>query len=264
MDPLNTEKVIATNNSKPVFTIDKIEEMNLKSRASYLGNPTSKTSGDSRTIMVGTVENKEILPRTITVFGFSLGTAHEFMERVHRYYTEDPETPILILVMSYGGDVDGLMGMVGTIDTYPTMEFRTLVSGTSMSCGAALLSAGTKGKRYALPHARIMVHKVSSGNWGNTDDNTNEAKETARINDELFSILAKNSKHSAEAWMKTLTNLDGAREFYLSAEDALENGIIDFIVTDLTEVIPMAPMEENPPNEIGPSQEDGPVEGGGE
>jgi len=241
--------------SEKGFTLQRIDELNLRAQASYLGRNTTAVKNETTTVLMGSVENKEVLPRTITVYGFSLRTAHEFMERVHQYYTEDSEGPILILVMSYGGEVDGLMGIVGTIETYPTIEFRTLVSGTAMSCGAALLSAGTKGKRYTLPHARVMVHKVSAGMWGNVDDNVNEGKETVRINDELFGILAKNTKHSVEAWMKTLADLEGARELYLSAEDALEIGLVDEIVADMSSIIPVYPIEEVPPDQLGKNQD---------
>ena len=237
------------------LTLQKIEELNLKAQSSCLNRNTYPVKDETTTVLMGSVENKEILPRTITVFGFGLGTAHEFMERVHKYYTDDPNGPVLILVMSYGGMVDGLMGMIGTIKAYPTIEFRTLVSGTAMSCAAVLLSVGRPGKRYALAHSRIMVHKVSSGMWGNIDDLENEVEETKRLNAEFLEILAENTNFDVKTWEDALNGENGARELYIPAEEALKIGIVDEIVTDMTTVIPVAPFEDDPPDQLGESQD---------
>lgn len=138
---------------------------------------------------------------------------------------EDPTADIYFYINSPGGSVyDGLA-------IYDTMQLSscpisTICVGTAASMGAILLAGGTKGKRFALPNSRIMIHQVRSSFAGTTSDINIQAKETNFLMSKLMSILSEHTGHEIE---KVTQDCD--RDYWMSSSESVEYGIIDEILT---------------------------------
>lgn len=136
---------------------------------------------------------------------------------------ENPEKDITMYINSPGGYVSAGLAIYDTMQ-HIRPNVATICIGNSISMAAVLLAAGTKGKRYALPHSRIMLHQPSGSAGGQSTDIQIHAKEILRTRETLTEIIAKHSgKTLDEVRAKT------ERDFYLSPEEALEFGIIDEI-----------------------------------
>jgi ATP-dependent Clp protease protease subunit len=141
---------------------------------------------------------------------------------------EDPDKEINVYINTPGGAVTAGLAI------YDTMQFvkpdvSTYCVGQATSMGALLLSAGTKGKRYALPHARIMIHQPWGGVEGAAADISIQAKEILRLRSRLEEILAKHTGQPLERIQK-----DTDRDYFMSAEEAKEYGIVDEVITNIT------------------------------
>lgn len=146
-------------------------------------------------------------------------------ELIYLEYT-DAEKDITIYINSPGGYVSSGLAI------YDTMQFikpdvSTICIGQASSMGAVLLAAGTKGKRYALPHSRFMLHQPLGGAGGQAADIAIHAREIVRIKDTLSGILVKHTGQKAEVIRK-----DTDRNFYMDSKEALEYGLIDEILTE--------------------------------
>lgn len=137
---------------------------------------------------------------------------------------EDPEKDIYFYINSPGGVVTSGMAIFDTMN-YIRPKVATICIGQAASMGAFLLSSGEKGKRYALPHARIMIHQPLGGAQGQASDIAIQAEEILRMKKELNAILAKNTGQS----VKTLEK-DTDRDNFLSAKEALDYGLIDEVL----------------------------------
>jgi len=137
---------------------------------------------------------------------------------------EDADKDITIYINSPGGYVSSGLAIYDTIQ-FIKPDVSTICIGQASSMGAILLAAGTKGKRYALPHARIMLHQPIGGVTGQATDIAIHAKEIIRIKETLCKILVKHTKQKPEIIRK-----DTDRNFFMEAEEALEYGIIDEIL----------------------------------
>jgi ATP-dependent Clp protease protease subunit len=137
---------------------------------------------------------------------------------------EDPEKDIYFYINSPGGVVTAGMAIFDTMN-YIRPDVATICVGQAASMGAFLLSSGEKGKRYALPHARIMIHQPLGGARGQASDIAIQAEEILRMKRELNNILAKNTGQSVKRIEK-----DTDRDNFLGAQDALEYGIIDEVL----------------------------------
>jgi len=137
---------------------------------------------------------------------------------------EDPEKDIYFYINSPGGVVTAGMAMFDTMN-YIRPDVATICIGQAASMGAFLLSAGEKGKRYALPHARIMIHQPLGGAQGQASDIQIQAEEILRMKKELNSILAKNTGQS----IKTIEK-DTDRDNFMSATEAQKYGMIDEVL----------------------------------
>ncbi|MCD6173507.1 MAG: ATP-dependent Clp endopeptidase proteolytic subunit ClpP [Sulfurimonas sp.] len=137
---------------------------------------------------------------------------------------EDPEKDIYFYINSPGGVVTAGMAIFDTMN-YIRPHVATICIGQAASMGAFLLSSGEKGKRYALPHARIMIHQPLGGAQGQASDIAIQAEEILRMKKELNLILAKNTGQSIE----TIEN-DTDRDNFLSAKESLEYGLIDEVL----------------------------------
>ena len=137
---------------------------------------------------------------------------------------EDADRDINVYINSPGGIVTSGLAI------YDTMQFVkpdvcTYCMGQATSMGAVLLSAGTKGKRYGLPHARVMIHQPWGGVQGAAADISIQAKEILTLRDKLYDILVKHTNQSAERIKK-----DCDRDFFMSSEEAKAYGIIDEVI----------------------------------
>lgn len=138
--------------------------------------------------------------------------------------SEDPEREINMYINSPGGSVTAGLAI------YDTMQFvkppvSTLCVGQAASMGSLLLTAGAKGKRYALPHSRILIHQPHGGFEGQAADIEIQARETLRIRELLNEIL---SKHTGQAVKKIEKDTD--RDNFMSAAEAVEYGLIDEVI----------------------------------
>ena len=137
---------------------------------------------------------------------------------------EDPEKDIYFYINSPGGVVTAGMAIFDTMN-YIRPDIATICIGQAASMGAFLLSSGEKGKRYALPHARIMIHQPLGGAQGQATDIAIQAEEILRMKSELNGILAKNTGQSIKKIEK-----DTDRDNFMSAKEAKEYGMIDEVL----------------------------------
>ncbi len=137
---------------------------------------------------------------------------------------EDPEKDIYFYINSPGGVVTAGMAIFDTMN-YIRPSVATICIGQAASMGAFLLSSGEKGKRYALPHARIMIHQPLGGAQGQATDIAIQAEEILRMKKELNMILAKNTGQSVKTVEK-----DTDRDNFMSAAQAQKYGMIDEVL----------------------------------
>jgi len=140
--------------------------------------------------------------------------------------SEDPDKDINLYINTPGGIVSAGLAIYDTMQ-YITPQITTICIGQAASMGAVLLAAGAKGKRYALPNARIMIHQPSGGAQGQATDIHIAAREILRIRERLNEILAKHTGKPIEQIQQ-----DSERDFFLSAEEAVDYGIVDKVIYD--------------------------------
>lgn len=139
--------------------------------------------------------------------------------------SEDPERDIHFYINSPGGSVSAGLAIYDTMQ-YIRPDVSTLCLGQAASMAAWLLAAGTKGKRYALPHSRIMIHQPLGGIQGVAADIDIQAREILRIREQLNAILVKHTGQSLKRIEK-----DTDRDLFLTSQQAVEYGIVDEVIT---------------------------------
>jgi ATP-dependent Clp protease protease subunit len=139
--------------------------------------------------------------------------------------SEDPERDINLYINSPGGQITAGMAVYDTMQ-YVRCPVSTLCFGQAASMGAVLLAAGTQGKRFALPHARILLHQPMGGYQGQATDIDIHAKEIIRMREEIENILVKHTKQTIER-----IHEDTERDFFMGGEQAKEYGIIDKVLS---------------------------------
>ena len=137
---------------------------------------------------------------------------------------EDPDKDIHFYINSPGGVVTAGMAIYDTMQ-YIKPDVSTICVGSAASMGAVLLTAGAKGKRYALPHARVMIHQPLGGVQGQASEIEIHAREILRMREELNGILASHSGQSIDVVAK-----DTDRDNFMSAQDAVNYGLIDEVL----------------------------------
>ena len=137
--------------------------------------------------------------------------------------SEDPEKDINLYINSPGGVVTAGLAIYDTMQ-YIKPDVATFCIGMAASMGALLLTAGAKGKRYALPYSRVMIHQPLGGAQGQATDIEIQAREIVRLREVTQEIL---SKHTGQPMEKIMTDTD--RNFFMSAQEAKDYGIIDEI-----------------------------------
>jgi ATP-dependent Clp protease, protease subunit len=141
---------------------------------------------------------------------------------------EDSEKEIHFYVNSPGGLVTAGLAIYDTMQ-YIRSPVATYCMGQAASMGALLLAAGEKGKRFALPHSRILIHQVSGGFTGQASDVDIQAREILRLREELNDILAK---HTGQPMERIAQDTD--RDYFMSGEEAKEYGLVDQVITHRT------------------------------
>ena len=139
--------------------------------------------------------------------------------------SEDPDKDIHLYINSPGGVVTAGLAIYDTMQ-YIKPDVSTICIGQAASMGSILLTAGAAGKRYALPHARIMIHQPLGGAQGQSTDIQIQAKEILRLREVGNNILARHTGQDPEK-----INVDTERDNFMSAEEAREYGLIDEVVT---------------------------------
>ena len=137
----------------------------------------------------------------------------------------DPKADISLYLNTPGGQVSSGLAIYDTMQLIQP-DVATICTGMAASMGSILLVAGLKGKRSALPHSRVMIHQPLGGVQGQASDILIEAKEIEKLRTELFSIIAE---HSGQPYAKVAA--DGDRNFWMTAQEALEYGMVDQILT---------------------------------
>jgi len=145
--------------------------------------------------------------------------------------SEDPDREVSLYINSPGGSVYAGLAIYDTIQ-YVKCDVQTICVGIAMAMGALLLAAGTAGKRMALPNAKILIHQVSSGFEGQATDIEIQAREVIAIKRRLEKIIAQ---HTGQPLDKVSNDME--RDYFMTADEAKEYGIIDNIVAHRSEVI---------------------------
>jgi len=163
-----------------------------------------------RIVFLGTPVNDEI--------------SNVVMAQLLHLESEDPDKDISIYINSPGGSITALFAIYDTME-YIKNDVQTICMGQAASAAAVLLAAGTPGKRFALPHSRILLHQPSGGAEGQSVDIEIQAREILRMRDTLNEILAEKTGQDVE---RIITDTD--RDFILDAEGAKDYGLIDEII----------------------------------
>jgi ATP-dependent Clp protease protease subunit len=163
-----------------------------------------------RIIFLGTPVNDEI--------------ANLVMAQLLHLESEDPDKDIALYINSPGGSITALFAIYDTME-YIKPDVTTICMGQAASAAAVLLAAGTKGKRFALPMSRILLHQPSGGAEGQAGDIEIQAREILRMRDQLNQILAEKTGQTVEKIDK-----DTDRDFILTAAEAKEYGIVDEVI----------------------------------
>jgi ATP-dependent Clp protease protease subunit len=145
---------------------------------------------------------------------------------------EDPRRDISLYINSPGGSVSAGLAIYDTVRLIPN-DVSTLSLGLAASMGQFLLSAGTPGKRYALPHSRVLLHQGSAGLGGTAVDIEIQAQNLEHTKNVMMRLTAEHTGQPVEK-----VEQDAARDRWFTAEEALEYGFVDRILTDLGEVTP--------------------------
>ncbi len=138
--------------------------------------------------------------------------------------SEDPNKDIHLYINSPGGSVSAGMAIYDTMQ-YIKPDVSTMCVGMAASMGQVLLTAGAKGKRYALPHSRVMMHQPLGGTQGQASDIEIYTREMIKIRESLYNVISKHTGQSVDKIMQ-----DADRDNWMSSQDALNYGIIDKIL----------------------------------
>jgi ATP-dependent Clp protease protease subunit len=153
------------------------------------------------------------------------GMANTVIAQMLFLESEDPDKDINMYINSPGGSVTAGMAIYDTMQ-YIKPDIATICMGQATSMAALLLAAGAKGKRYALPHSRIMIHQPLGGTQGQATDIDIHAKEILKMRDTLNQILFKHTGQPIEKVKK-----DTERDYFMTSEEAKKYGIVDKVIT---------------------------------
>ncbi|MCY3538861.1 MAG: ATP-dependent Clp protease proteolytic subunit [bacterium] len=151
--------------------------------------------------------------------------ANLVMAQLLHLESEDPDRDVSLYINSPGGSITSLFAIYDTIQ-YIKPDVNTLCIGMAASAAAVILAGGTEGKRFALPHARVMLHQPQGGASGQATDIEIQARLIVQMREQLNRILAR---HTGQDYEKVSQDTD--RDFWMLAEEAMEYGIVDGVLT---------------------------------
>lgn len=162
------------------------------------------------------------LPNFVYVNKFDEETVKSFRADFSRAHDSALKV-IPILIDSYGGQVYSLLSMVDIIKS-SQKPVATISLGKSMSCGAVLFTCGSEGLRFMAPQSTLMIHDVSSGSFGKTEEIKADAKEVDRLNDLIYGLMARNvGKHDRYFW--DIVQSKGRADWFLTAQEAKDHNL---------------------------------------
>ena len=165
-------------------------------------------------------------PVIITVNKFDEDSAKEFRTKVAMAHNTGQKI-IPVVIDSYGGQVYSLMSMISTIKN-SELPIATIVEGKAMSCGAILFSFGEEGRRFMDPNATVMIHDVSSGQLGKVEEVKAAAKESDRLNQIVYKMMAQNCGKPDDYFLKLVDKKKHA-DWFLDATQAKKHGLANHI-----------------------------------
>ena len=179
--------------------------------------------GERTTSLLG-----KLLKERIILLGTPIDehVANLIMAQLLHLESEDPDKDISLYINSPGGEITGLFAIYDTMQ-FIKPEVSTICIGQAASAAAVILAAGEEGKRFILPHARVLIHQPHGGAQGQAVDIQIQAKEITRMRETLDEILAH---HSGQTVEKVSTDTD--RDFIMGANEAKEYGIVDEVITN--------------------------------
>jgi len=175
-----------------------------------------KTLAETRTILISDAVDRDLMKKT----------AAKLLYLEHA----DPKAPITVIVNSPGGDADSGFGIYDILK-FVSCPVRTIVAGLCASAGVIIFLGGDKGKRYSFPHSRFLIHQPSTGTQGQASDIEITAKEIMKTRDRYNRIVSDETGVNAEKIAD-----DANRDFWLSATESLEYGLVDKIIQSREEM----------------------------
>lgn len=173
-----------------------------------------------------TIDEMLLENRVIFLLGeINTGSAMGVVMRLLHLQNQKPGTDIHLYINSPGGAVDDTLAIIDTM-THISSEVATYCIGKAMSGGALTLAAGQKGKRYCLPHAKVMIHQPYGGLYGQASDVEIQAEEILKTKDELNKMLASYTGQSIDRIQE-----DSERDRFFSAQAALDYGLVDEVLS---------------------------------
>jgi ATP-dependent Clp protease, protease subunit len=204
-----------------------ISSLTIGGYASTFGNYISPTIIEERQLNIASMDvfSRLMMDRIIFLgVGIDDTVANIIQAQLLFLESTDPSKDIQIYLNSPGGHVHAGLGIYDTMQ-YISADVATICTGMAASMGAILLTAGTKGKRSALKHSRIMIHQPMGGATGQASDIEITAREILKIKKELYNII---SEHTGRSYKQV--EKDGDRDYWMTSEEAVEYGMIDEIL----------------------------------
>ena len=161
-------------------------------------------------------------PTIVRVNKFDEESAKKFQQEVAQAHNTGQKV-IPVVIDSYGGQVYSLMSMISAIQ-HAEIPVATIVEGKAMSCGAVLFTFGEEGMRYMDPNATVMIHDVSSMEWGKVEELKASTKEAERLNDKIYTMMARNCGKKDDYFLKIVDKKKHA-DWFLDAEEAKKHNL---------------------------------------
>lgn len=179
---------------------------------------------------------QRLMHQRIIVLGEALeeGNGNRLMQQLLLLSAEDPRGDISLWINSPGGSVPAMLAIHDIMRLIPN-DVNTLAMGLACSAGQFLLSAGTPGKRFALPHARILLHQGSAGIGGTAVDIEIQAADLRHTRDTVLGLIADHTGQPLE-----VVERDSRRDRWFTAEEARDYGFVDRVISQVSDVVPTA------------------------
>ena len=165
-------------------------------------------------------------PVIVTVNKFDEESAKDFRNKVSIAHNTGQKV-VPVIIDTYGGQVYSLMSMISTIQS-SELPVATIVQGKAMSCGAILFSFGKEGYRFIDRDSTVMIHDVSSAQWGKVEELRSSADEAKRLNDKVFKMMSRNIGKPEDYFIKKIHD-KGHADWYLDAQECLDLGLANHI-----------------------------------